>query len=154
MFNPFLFLLREFWLAGLRLVCLRAMPSWPKASPRALKTHKTPSNTGANVPAPGFLVALVLYALMMCMLRLGVTYDLAKAIGMILGFLVTAPILIGFGWPIFLGYLLISGFVDSVGIVFALAGLAEETRAAFSVVETLALGVLALRSFHQAQKER
>ena len=145
MLNPFLFLLREFWLAGLRLVCLRTLPSWPKSA------SKTDNKA---IPHTGFLVALVLYAWILCMVRLGVTYDLAKAIGMGLGFLVTTPALIVAGWPIFLGYLLISGFMDSLGILAALAGLAEETRTIFTVIEALALSVLALRSFRQARKER
>lgn len=141
MLNAFLFLLREFWLAGLRLVCLRHLPSWPKASPK-------------NTPQTGFLVALMFYALLLCMARWGITYDVAKAVGMGLGFLVTTPALIVAGWPIFIGYLLISGFVDSLGIIAAFAGFAEQTKGVSTVIETLALFVLALRSFRQAKKER
>lgn len=145
MLNPFLFLLREFWLAGLRLVCLRVLPSWPKSA------SKTDNKA---VPHAGFLVAVFLYAAILCMVRWGVTYDMAKAIGMGFGFLVTTPALIVAGWPIFIGYLLISGFVDSLGIIAAFAGFAEQTKGVSTVIETLALFVLALRSFRQAKKER
>lgn len=70
MLNPFLFLLREFWLAGLRLVCLRPLPSWPKA---ASKTYNK------AVPHAGFLVAVFLYAAILCMVRSITPTDRANA---------------------------------------------------------------------------